>query len=131
MLLFRKTSIEELEVKCQERSGPTLCITGHILNLGPQVPPPPGKLSPSVWPTSALSEVTEKQNWSNIFRKRVSENETGQTFAASLDSILYIKNKKKEREIALFNLRGEQASKMNEYEKKLSRLQREVEKCKP
>lgn len=34
----------------------------------------------------------------------------------------------KEREIALFNLRGEQASKMNEYEKKVGRLQREVEK---
>lgn len=34
----------------------------------------------------------------------------------------------KEREIALFNLRGEQISKMNDYEKKVARLEREVDK---
>ncbi|GIY53700.1 formin-1 [Caerostris extrusa] len=86
--------------------------------------PPPGKLSPSVWPTSALSEVTE--------------NKTGQTFSENEVQNMLLSLKKehretvdriqKEREIALFNLRGEQASKMNEYEKKVSRLQREVEK---
>ncbi|GFV65772.1 uncharacterized protein TNCV_4154081 [Trichonephila clavipes] len=86
--------------------------------------PPPGKLSPTVWPTSTISEA--------------SENKTGQTFSENevQNMILNLKKEhrdsvdriQKEREIALFNLRGEQASKMNEYEKKVSRLQREVEK---
>ncbi|GFU28300.1 formin-2 [Nephila pilipes] len=86
--------------------------------------PPPGKLSPTVWPTSTISEA--------------SENKTGQSFSENevQNMILNLKKEhrdtvdriQKEREIALFNLRGEQASKMNEYEKKVSRLQREVEK---
>ncbi|CAL1290920.1 unnamed protein product [Larinioides sclopetarius] len=86
--------------------------------------PPPGKLPPTVWPTTTASDV--------------SESKPGQTFneAEVQNMILNLKKEhretvdriQKEREIALFNLRGEQASKMNEYEKKVSRLQREVEK---
>ncbi|KAG8189077.1 hypothetical protein JTE90_028626 [Oedothorax gibbosus] len=86
--------------------------------------PPPGKLSPKVWGTSTIAEIPE--------------NRTGQMFSEAEMQNMIVNLKKehrdaidriqKEREIALFNLRGEQASKMNDYEKRVGKLQREVEK---
>nr|XP_042906430.1 formin-2 isoform X2 [Parasteatoda tepidariorum] len=86
----------------------------------PSSVPPPGKLSPTVWPTPTIPEVPEHRQYSETELQNIILN-MKKEHRDTIDKI-------QEREIALFNLRGEQASKMNEYEKKVTRLEREVEK---
>ncbi|XP_054711140.1 formin-2-like [Uloborus diversus] len=86
--------------------------------------PPPGKLSPTVWPSPTIHEVPEHRS-NQLYTEAEIQ---AMLMNVKKDHREAVDRIQKEREIALFNLRGEQASKMNEYEKKVARLEREVDK---